>query len=79
MIEGELQSHALDKGNSTRMLPDFGDLKTFCRKSDAFARYKNYKRQKYIYKYNEKFPFLSHLFPTPPHQPPLTPKVNYFY
>ena len=55
MIEGVLQSHALDKGNSTRMLPDFWDLKTFCGKSDAFARYKNYKRQKY--KYNEKISF----------------------
>lgn len=60
-----------------RMLPDFWDLKTFCGKSDAFARYKNYKRQKYIYKYNEKISFpVSSL----PHTSFLLPqKANYFY
>jgi len=60
-----------------RMPPDFWDLKTFCGKSDAFARYKNYKRQIYIYIYNEKISFpVSSL----PHTSLLLPqKVNYFY
>ena len=58
-----------------RMPPDFWDLKTFCGKSDAFARYKNYKRQIYIY--NEKISFpVSSL----PYTSLLLPqKVIYFY